>query len=139
MIFVVLGAKIEKLTPKKRFFLLKNHLFRPKNHLFFQLSKEIFKNISTSGFISVINVIYIIFQRSVSEFTKSKPSLKSPKNRFQLSAGLNLEFNATLMEPTIFELRFKSKPRLKFFKFDLFNDQGRNHFYGSYSSPKCFH
>ena len=34
--------------------------------------------------------------RPVSEFNEFKPRLKSPKNRFQLSAGLNLEkFNAT--------------------------------------------
>ena len=31
------------------------------------------------------------FQSSVSEFNEFKPRLKSPQNRFQLSAGLNLE------------------------------------------------
>ena len=41
-----------------------------------------------------------------SEFNELKPRLKSPKNRFQLSAGLNFE-------TTIFE------PKLKFFKFGL--------------------
>ena len=74
----------------------------------------------------------------MSEFNELKPRLKSPKNRFQLSAGLNLEFNTTLMEPTIFELRLKSKPRLKFFKFGLCNDTGRKNFNGSYSSPSVF-
>ena len=36
---------------------------------------------------------------TVSEFDEFKPRLKSPKNRFQLSAGLNLEkFNTSLSE-----------------------------------------
>jgi len=41
-------------------------------------------------------------------------------NRFQLSAGLNLEkLNTLLVEPTVVEPRLKFKPFLKFFKFDL--------------------
>ena len=48
------------------------------------------------------------------------PSLKSPKNRFQLSAGLNLENGIqSKVEPTIFEPQLKFKPRLKFLKFGL--------------------
>ena len=51
---------------------------------------------------------------SVSEFNEFEPPPKSVKNRFQLSAGLNLEkLNTVLSEPTIFE------PRLKLFKFGL--------------------
>ena len=50
----------------------------------------------------------------MSEFNEFKPRLKSPKNRFQLNAGLNLKkLNAIFVVPTIFE------PRLKFFKFGL--------------------
>ena len=42
---------------------------------------------------------YIFFKSSVSEFNEFKPRLKSPKNRFQMSAGLNLEkFNTILSE-----------------------------------------
>ena len=57
----------------------------------------------------------------VSEFNEFEPRLKSAKNRFQLSAGFNLEkFNSIFsMEPTIFEPRNKFKPRLKLFKFGL--------------------
>ena len=35
--------------------------------------------------------------KSVSEFNDLKPSLKSAKNRFQLSAGLNLEKLNTIL------------------------------------------
>ena len=51
----------------------------------------------------------------VSEFNEFELRLKSAKNRFQLSAGLNLEKLNTIFsgEPTIFE------PRLKFNKFGL--------------------
>ena len=51
---------------------------------------------------------------SVSEFNEFKPRLKSSKNLFQLSAGLNLEKFNTILSGTnhgIFE------PRLKLFKF----------------------
>ena len=42
-----------------------------------------------------------ISARSVSEFNKFKPRrLKSPKNRFQLSAGLNLEKINTILSGT---------------------------------------
>ena len=55
----------------------------------------------------------------VSEFNEFKPRLKSPKNRFQLSAGLNLKIEYHLkVEPTKFE------PRLKFFKFGLRSTNG---------------
>ena len=37
---------------------------------------------------------------SVSEFNEFKPRLKSPKNRFQLSAGLNLETLNTILSGT---------------------------------------
>ena len=57
---------------------------------------------------------------SVSEFNEFEPRLKSAKNRFQLSAGLNFEkLNTILSEITIFEPRHKFKPQLKFFKFGL--------------------
>ena len=38
--------------------------------------------------------------RPVSEFNEFKPSLKSPKNRFQLSTGLNLEKLNTIFSGT---------------------------------------
>ena len=39
----------------------------------------------------------INFKKSVSEFNEFKLRLKSPKNRFQLNAGLNLEkYNTNL-------------------------------------------
>ena len=58
--------------------------------------------------------------RSVSEFNELKPRFKSPKNRFQLSADLNLEkLNTILSGTAIFEPRLKFKPRLKFYKFGL--------------------
>ena len=57
---------------------------------------------------------------SASEFNEFKPRLKSPQNRFQLSAGLNLENLIQFeVEPTIFESRLKFKQRLKIFKFGL--------------------
>ena len=37
---------------------------------------------------------------TVSEFNEFKPRLKSPKNRFQLSAGLNLEKFHTILSET---------------------------------------
>ena len=37
---------------------------------------------------------------TVSEFNESKPRVKSPKNRFQLSAGLNLEKLITILSGT---------------------------------------
>ena len=75
----------------------------------------------------------------VSDFNEFKPRLKSPQNRFQLSAGLNLEtlntnlsgtkhiqnlnrildFETAEAEFKEFEPRPKFKPRLKFFKFAL--------------------
>ena len=58
--------------------------------------------------------------RSESEFNEFKPRLKAVKNRFQLSAGLNLEkFDTVLSESIIFSLRLKFKLQLKFFKFGL--------------------
>ena len=57
---------------------------------------------------------------TVSEFNEFEPRLKSAKNRFKLSAGLNLVTLHTILRGTnIFELRLKFKPRLKFFKFGL--------------------
>ena len=58
--------------------------------------------------------------RSESEFNEFKPRLKAAKNRFQLSAGLNLEkFDTVLSESIIFSLRLKFKLQLKFLKFGL--------------------
>ena len=55
-----------------------------------------------------------------SEFNEFEPRLKPIKDRFKLSAGLNLEIlNTILSIPTIFEPRLKFKPQLKFFKFGL--------------------
>ena len=57
---------------------------------------------------------------AVSEFNEFKPRLKSHKNRFQLSAGLNVEkLNTILSKTSKFERRLKFRPRLKFFKFGL--------------------
>ena len=54
---------------------------------------------------------------SVSEF---ESRLKSAKNRFQLSAGLNLEkCNTFLSGINHFEPRLQFKPQFKFFKFGL--------------------
>jgi len=52
---------------------------------------------------------------------KAPPRLKSPKHRFRLSAGFNLEQFITNLkvEPTKFEPRLKFKPWLKFIKFGL--------------------
>ena len=51
---------------------------------------------------------------SESEFNEFEPRLKSTKNWFQFSAGLNLEIlNTILVKSTIFE------PQPKFFKFNL--------------------
>ena len=57
----------------------------------------------------------------MSEFNEFEPRLKSAKNRFQLSAGLNLETLNTILSETnsIFKPRLKFKPPLKFFKFGL--------------------
>ena len=49
------------------------------------------------------------FKMPESEFNEFKPRLKSAKNRFQLSVGLNLESGSNL----------KFKPLLNFFKFGL--------------------
>ena len=44
-------------------------------------------------------VFDVIIEQTVSEFNEFKPRLKSPRNRFQLSAGLNLEkFNTNISE-----------------------------------------
>ena len=48
--------------------------------------------------------------KPVSAFNEFEQRLKSAKNRFQLSAGLNLEKLNTILSGT--------KTRLKFFKFD---------------------
>ena len=56
----------------------------------------------------------------VSKFNEFEPRLKSTKNWFQFSAGLNLEtMNTILSGTTIFEPWLKFKLRLKFFKFGL--------------------
>ena len=56
----------------------------------------------------------------MSEFIEFELCLKSAKNRFKLSAGLNLVTLHTILRgTTIFELRLKFKPQLKFFKFGL--------------------
>ena len=41
-----------------------------------------------------------IINKSVSEFKEFEPRLKSAKNRFQLSAGLNLEELNTILSGT---------------------------------------
>ena len=48
-------------------------------------------------------------KQTVSEFNEFKTRLKSPKNRFQLSVGLNLEKLNTILSGT------------NFFKFGLYN------------------
>ena len=55
----------------------------------------------------------------MAECNEFEPELKSAKNRFHLSAGLNLEKLNTIMDPTINDPRLNFKPRLKFFKFVL--------------------
>ena len=63
--------------------------------------------------------MFTIF-KTESEFNEFEPRLKSAKNRFQLSAGFNLEkLKQFKVEPTIFEPCLKFKPWLKFFKFGL--------------------
>ena len=58
--------------------------------------------------------------KPVSEFNEFEPCLKSAKNRFRLSIGLNLEtLNTILSKTAIFERGFKFKPPRKFFKFGL--------------------
>ena len=44
--------------------------------------------------------IKLYFKGTVSEFNEFKPRLKSAKNRFQLSAGLNLEKLNTILRGT---------------------------------------
>ena len=59
-------------------------------------------------------------ERVDSELNQFNPRLKSAKNRFQLSTGLNYEtaLNTILsMEQTIFEPHLKFKPRPNFLKF----------------------
>ena len=59
----------------------------------------------------------------LSEFNEFKRCLKSHKNRFQLSAGLNLEkLNTILSKTTKIERRLKFNLPLKFFKFGLWLD-----------------
>ena len=51
-----------------------------------------------------------------SEFNEYEPRLRSSKNRFQFSAGFNLEtLNIVYLEPTIFEsgLKFNPRPQIK--------------------------
>ena len=50
----------------------------------------------------------------MSQFNEFEPWLKSAKNRFQLSAGLNLEKLNTILSGT--NSIFKFKPRLKLLK-----------------------
>ena len=45
-------------------------------------------------------VLSIILKGSVSEFNEFKPRLKSPKTRFQWSAGVNLEKLNTILSET---------------------------------------
>ena len=59
----------------------------------------------------------------VSELNEFELRLKSSKNRFQLSAGLNLETLNTILSETN-QLRLESKPPLKFFKFGLGTFEG---------------
>jgi len=48
-----------------------------------------------------MNMIEHLFRfTAVSEFNVFKPRLKSPKNRFQMSAGLNLEKFNTILSGT---------------------------------------
>ena len=55
---------------------------------------------------------FITIGKTASEFNEFEPRLKSAKNRFQSSAGLNLEkLNTILSEPTRFESWLKFKPR----------------------------
>jgi len=52
------------------------------------------------------NGFYVVFvlqkyiAKTVAKFNEFKPSLKSAKNRFQLSAGLNLETLNTILSET---------------------------------------
>ena len=49
--------------------------------------------------IEFCSLLFLIFKDSLSECNEFKLRLKSPQNRFQLSAGLNLEnFNTILNE-----------------------------------------
>ena len=60
--------------------------------------------------------------RPVSEFNEFEPRSKSAKNRFQLSAGLNLKTLNTILSETNHIWagpRLKFKPQLKFFEFGL--------------------
>ena len=54
---------------------------------------------------------------------KSHNQFEKAKNRFQLSAGLNLETLNTILSETN-QLRLESKPPLKFFKFGLGTFEG---------------
>ena len=51
--------------------------------------------------------------KTVSKFNEFEPRFKSAQNRFQLSAGLNLEKLNTFLSGT--NNIWKFKPRLKFF------------------------
>jgi len=69
-------------------------------------------NIHTGGSRGLKGVVNDIIQqfKTESTFNEFEPRLKSPKNRFQLRAGLNLKkLNINKAEPTIF------KPWFKFF------------------------
>ena len=55
----------------------------------------------------IYTVCFVIFRTPLSEFNEFKSRLKSHKNRFQLSAGFNLEKLNTILK------------RLKIFKFGL--------------------
>ena len=60
-----------------------------------------------------MSLLNIVNNKSLSEFNEFQPRLKSPKNRFQLSAGLNLE-------------KFKQRPNLKNLSRGLNLSQGSN-------------
>ena len=46
---------------------------------------------------SLTNACYLLIHNSLSEFNEVEPRLKSAKNWFQLSAGLNLEQLNTIL------------------------------------------
>jgi len=72
------------------------------------------------GVTELLCIMYRVSQNCCVSY-ECKPRLKSPKNKFQLSAGLNLylKFDTFLVEQTIFEPWLKFKQQLKFFKFGL--------------------
>ena len=75
---------------------------QPKSELSLNKNfKNIFKNLVINHFFSVIAHVILFFcifsNDLVFEYNEFKPRLKSPQNRFQLSAGLNLEKCNTIL------------------------------------------